>query len=91
MPHEGWSGPWVPLMPIICLAFMAFFFFMFRKRGMMDGRDRVGNSQQPRGDNESPLDILKQRYANGAIAHDEFEKMKKSLEDEEEPGVGGST
>lgn len=80
MPHEGWSGAWFPWMPIICLVFMAFFFFMFRKRGMMGGRNRVGDSQQPRGDKDSPLDLLKKRYAKGEIGDEEFQRMKKSLE-----------
>jgi putative membrane protein len=30
--------------------------------------------------NESPLDILKRRYAKGEIAREEYEKMKKDLE-----------
>ena len=30
--------------------------------------------------NESPLDILKRRYAKGEIAKEEFERMKKDLE-----------
>jgi putative membrane protein len=30
--------------------------------------------------NESPLDILKGRYAKGEIARDEYERMKKDLE-----------
>ncbi|EKD39319.1 MAG: hypothetical protein ACD_75C00441G0003 [uncultured bacterium] len=29
---------------------------------------------------ETPLDILKKRYAKGEITRDEFEKMKKDLE-----------
>ena len=30
--------------------------------------------------NESPLDILKRRYAKGDIAREEYERMKKDLE-----------
>ena len=30
--------------------------------------------------NESPLDILKRRYAKGEITREEYEKMKKDLE-----------
>lgn len=30
---------------------------------------------------ESPLDILKRRYANGEISTEEYEKRKKTLED----------
>ncbi len=31
-------------------------------------------------ENESPLDILKRRYAKGEITREEFDKMKKDLE-----------
>jgi putative membrane protein len=30
--------------------------------------------------NESPLDILRRRYAKGKIAREEYEKMKKDLD-----------
>ncbi len=30
--------------------------------------------------NESPLDILKRRYAKGEVAREEYERMKKDLE-----------
>lgn len=29
---------------------------------------------------ESPMDILKKRYAKGEISHEEFERMKKNIE-----------
>jgi putative membrane protein len=35
---------------------------------------------QPPTQNETPLDILKRRYAKGEIAREEFERMKKDLE-----------
>jgi uncharacterized membrane protein len=49
-------------------------------------RNRLGYFQF-KGDNrghynktsESPMDILKKRYANGEISKEEFEKMKKEI------------
>jgi putative membrane protein len=42
-------------------------------RSGSDGRDRG----RPGGD--TPLDILRRRYAAGEISHDEFERMKREL------------
>ncbi len=42
-------------------------------------RFKGNNHGQYRKDNESSLDILKKRYANGEISKDEFERMKKDL------------
>ncbi len=39
----------------------------------------VGNRQQSPTQNETPLDVLKKRYANGEITKEQFEEMKRDL------------
>jgi putative membrane protein len=61
---------------------MMIFGFIFFSRGgfrppWMQGSERVDNKSS---DLESPLDLLKRRYAKGEITKEEFEQMKKDLE-----------
>lgn len=40
-----------------------------------------GNSDNSSSDKETPLDILKKRYARGEIEEEEYERRRKELED----------
>lgn len=57
---------WIPLV-LLCL------FFLYR---IFDNSNKGKSFEK-----ESPLDILKRRYANGEIATAEYEERKKALED----------
>lgn len=57
-----------PIMGIIILIIIIVgFYFLLRNKG------NINKS------NQTPLDILKTRYARGEISKDEFEEMKKNL------------
>ncbi len=43
---------------------------------------RSQGSQEPRPKKESPLEILKQRYARGEITREEYQQMKADLGDD---------
>ncbi len=78
--HAWWGGMWFfpILMPIIMLILLAILFSMFTGRGFFrsSGQNDYGSYQHS---TESPLDILKKRYAKGEINKDEFERMKKDI------------
>jgi len=66
--HMGFS--WIFWLVLIVAAVI-----LFRRGALgcgMGHTERVSNG-------ESPMDILKQRYAKGEISKDEFERMKKDL------------
>jgi putative membrane protein len=81
-----WPGMWgigpfmmiVPCFGVIMILFMAFFFFpmMSDRGGPMSG---MMDRSEPM--SRTPLEILKKRYASGEITKEEFDQMKKDLED----------
>ena len=88
MGHEfsGW-GPMggFPLFPLIFIIFMVICFFFMSRGGMLCGmmrgmRQEKGGHGDESGPRETPLDILKNRYAKGEINKEQFEEMKKELE-----------
>lgn len=73
--HGGWWGShnfsfggilmW--LLPILLIVILAY--FIFQRHDTFNRNDSA----------ETPLDILKKRYAKGEITHEEFERMKEKL------------
>ncbi len=77
--HMWWGGWWI--FPIIMfIIMMVFFFLMSGRRGFrppwMQGSDRHHREST---DSETPLEILKKRYAKGEITKEEFDQMKKDI------------
>jgi putative membrane protein len=75
MMHWGhWGGWWIfPFGMFVVM--MIFIFFFWGRRG---GRSPWCGFDGHR-DKETPMDILKKRYAQGEISKEEFEEMKKDL------------
>ena len=65
----GYGGMFIWIIFLIVIGFLIYFIIKAQKT----------KSQTPT-QNESPLDILKRRYAKGEIAKEEYERMKKDLE-----------
>ena len=83
MPENCFSqGLWIIPLVFFFMILLCFIFFMARSRGFrppwtmnQDTRSKTNSNIST----ESPLDIIKRRYANGEISKAEFEEMKKNL------------
>jgi putative membrane protein len=74
-----WVFPMI--MPIIMLvALILCLYFMFGRGGGGMPCQPPGTHQSARSEVESPLDILKGRYAKGEINKDEYEQIKRDLQ-----------
>ncbi len=80
-PEKFMFGGWWIIPIIMCIIMMSFFFLMSGRRGFrppwLHGSDRDHPESK---ESESPLDILKKRYAKGEITKEEFEQIKGDLE-----------
>jgi putative membrane protein len=57
-----------------------FFFMMFRRGGFRPpwGQNHDGHHSESK-DSETPIEILKKRYAKGEITKEEFDQMKNDI------------
>ena len=78
-PWLSWGGGmWIfPLIGIAILLFAVYFAFTrgFGGGPICGGGDRGGGNAGQ----QSPMDVLKMRYAWGEITREEFERMKKDI------------
>jgi putative membrane protein len=79
----GMMGPWMMggfgfMGPILMLLFVAA--LVGAVVWLVQTASRSGGPAAPMGGAETPLDILKRRYASGEITKKEFEAMKRDLD-----------
>ena len=77
-PYGPW-GPWMWIFPLIGLGVMLLIVYLIFGRGEFrppwggwNARDSGFGEQKP----DSPLEILKRRYARGEITKEEFDRIK---------------
>ena len=75
-----WGGMWIfPVIMIIVCIIM--FYLIFGRGGFRPPWKDNDKYQSGTGGSETPLDVLKKRYARGEISRDEFAQMKKDITD----------
>ncbi len=76
------GGGWIIFPIIIMVIMMVFMFMMMSRRGgfgsRRDGPEYRTHSSETQ-ESETPLEILKKRYAKGEIGKEEYEEMKREL------------
>jgi putative membrane protein len=79
-PGDFSLGGWWIIFPIIGIVVMiACMFIMMGRRGFMGPRRDSRREPREGSVSESPLEILKKRYAKGEISKEEYEEMKRDL------------
>jgi len=68
-----WGFPWMMIFILLIVVFCVFFIFRGRRPGGCWSR----RDDERR---ETPLEILKRRYAKGEITREDFERMKRDIE-----------
>lgn len=72
------SGMWI--FPLVMIALMVTLCVLLFRRGCVPWWH--GSGYPPGGPTqETPLDILKRRYVSGEITKEDFERMKKDIQD----------
>lgn len=74
MGHENFFGSGVWIIPVVMMIICFLFFRFFASK-----RNFFGQNGSKSATEESPLDIIKKRYARGEISKSEFEQMQKNI------------
>lgn len=79
--HFWWGGmwgfPWMMIMIVVIIAFCVFFGCRGSRQPWGSCHENDNRENRPV---QTPLEILKLRYAKGEITKEEFQQMKKDLD-----------